>query len=83
MQSDMAISPDGDRIYVTNIADSTVTVMNTQTGVIEQTITVPKNIVGQGAPYRIAFSPEGDHVYVVDQQGKVSEISFADTAINV
>ncbi len=80
--SDMAVSPDGDHIYVTNLLDSTVTVMDSTTGNIDHTIAVPKGI-SQGGPIRIAFSPNGDHVYVVDQLGTISEISFADSAVNV
>jgi DNA-binding beta-propeller fold protein YncE len=34
-------------------------------------------------PFKIAFSPNGEHVYVLDQMGSVSEISFANTAVNV
>jgi YVTN family beta-propeller protein/VCBS repeat-containing protein len=81
LESDMVVSPDGGHVYVTNTADATVTVVNAQSGVVEHTISIPEDIVGRGAPYRIAFSPEGDRVYVVDAQGKVSQISFADSAI--
>ena len=44
---------------------------------------MPKDLVGRGAPYRIAFAPnDNDHVYVMDQQGTVSQISFANNAVN-
>jgi YVTN family beta-propeller protein len=81
--SDMAVSPDGSHIYVTNFKDSTVAVVNANTGAIDNTVAIPTDFAGRGAPMRIAFSPNGDHVYVVDQQGTVSEVSFADTAVNV
>jgi len=81
--SDMAVSPDGSHIYVTNVTDSTVTVLNANTGAVDHTIAIPKDQFGQGAPFKIAFSPNGDHVYVLDQRGSVSVISFADTATNL
>jgi YVTN family beta-propeller protein len=81
--SDMAVSPDGSHIYVTNVIDSTVTVMDATTGAIDHTIAIPKDQFGNGAPFKIAFSPNGEHVYVLDQRGSVSEISFAQTTANV
>lgn len=85
--SDMAVSPDGSHIYITNIAASTVTVMNAtgpNAGTVDETVAIPKNaIFGGGGPLRIAFSPNGDHAYLVDQTGIFTELSFADTDTNL
>jgi DNA-binding beta-propeller fold protein YncE len=66
---------------------SGVLVMDATTGDIDQVIGIPQAAGGNTAfpstPLRIAFSPDGEHAYVVDQLRYVSEISFADTAINV
>jgi DNA-binding beta-propeller fold protein YncE len=83
----MAVSPDGSHIYITNIAASTVTVMNAtgpNAGTVGETVAIPKNaIFGGGGPLRIAFSPNGDHAYLVDQTGIFTELSFADTDTNL
>ena len=85
--SDMAVSPDGSHIYITNVVDSTVTVMKAtgpDAGTIDQTVAIPKGLLfGGGGPLRIAFSPNGDHVYLVDQTDSFSELSFAQNAVNV
>ena len=87
--SDMAVSPDGSHIYITNVADSTVTIMKAtgpDAGTIDHTVSIPRGLLssnGGGGPLRIAFSPNGDHVYLVDQTGVFTELSFAQNAVNV
>ena len=87
--SDMAVSPDGSHVYITNVVDSTVTVMKAtgpDAGTIDQTVAIPRGILsssGGGGPLRIVFSPNGKHVYLVDQTGTFTELSFAQTAVNV
>jgi YVTN family beta-propeller protein len=84
--SDIAVSPDGQRIFVTNAGNSNVKVVDAATGAVVRTIatsgiTPPFNVaIG---PLRVVFSPDGEHAYVVDPYGTVSEISFADSAINL
>jgi len=73
--SDMAVSPDGSHVYITNVVDSTVTVMKApgpDAGTNDQTVAIPRGILsssGGGGPLRIVFSPDGKHVYLVDQTG--------------
>ena len=51
---------------------------------IDQTVAIARGILfGGGGPLRITFSPNGDHVYLVDQTGTFSELSFAQNAVNV
>ena len=53
-------------------------------GTIDQTVAIPRGFLSTGGgPLRIAFSPNGDHVYLVDQTGTFSELSFAENAVNV
>jgi YVTN family beta-propeller protein len=54
----IAISPDGSRAYVTNQADNTVSVIDTDAGVVVDTIAVG------GAPFAITISPDGTRAYV-------------------
>ncbi len=58
----MAMAPDGDRIYVVNDIDSTVSVVSTATNTVVDTW--PTALVGT-SPLAVAVSPDGQRVYVV------------------
>ena len=58
----MAMAPDGDRIYVINDLDSTVSVVSTATNTVVDTW--PTALVGTN-PRAVAVSPDGQRVYVV------------------
>ena len=68
-----AVTPDGARIYVTNNLQDTVTVINTLTNTVIDTITV-----GQ-SPWGIAITPDGTRAYVASRSGAISVI---DTSTN-
>jgi YVTN family beta-propeller protein len=81
LQTDMAVSPSGDRIYVTNPVDNSITVIDAEDGAILTSIQFEDDeIFGDDAPARVMFAPDGTRAYVVDQDGNVSVISFAATA---
>lgn len=54
----MAMSPDGDRLYVTNRVSNSVTVVDTASGTLRTSIPVAF------APRAIVMAPDGSHVYV-------------------
>ncbi len=53
-------------------------------GTNDQTVAIARGFlfIG-GGPLRKAFSPNGDHVYLMDQTGTFSGLSFAENAVNV
>jgi YVTN family beta-propeller protein len=68
----VSVTPDGSRVYVTNLFSSNVSVINTSTNMVIKTIDVspyPKGIV---------VSPDGKHVYV----GCQTAISVIDVLTN-
>ena len=67
----VAISPDGARAYVNNHDSGTVSVINTASNTVVDTITV-----GSG-PYGIAITPDGNRAYVASYDGTVSVIDTA------
>ena len=72
----MALTPDGSRIYVTNVNYGTVTAINTATNTIAATINV-----GQG-PHGICISPDGSKVYVASViTNSVAVISTATNSV--
>lgn len=68
-----AATPNGARLYVTNVSNGTVSVINTLTNTVVDTITV-----GQ-SPWGIAFTPDGKRAYVANMSGTISVI---DTGTN-
>lgn len=68
-----AVTPNGARVYVTNISQNTVSVIDTLTNTVVDTITV-----GQ-SPWGIAITPDGKRAYVANTSGTISVI---DTATN-
>jgi len=80
--TDIAISPDGDRIYVANPGDGSVSVIDATTGEVLPGIQAT-DVQRESPPQRILFAPDGSQAYVVDQLGGIHVISFADSAVNV
>ena len=58
----MAMAPDGNRIYVVNDLESTVSVVSTATNTVVETW--PASLVGAN-PVAVAVSPDGQRLYVV------------------
>src|SRR5258708_35828223 len=63
------ITPNGAEVYVTNLNDNTVSVINTATNAVSLTLSVG------GSPLSLAVSPDGSKVYVGDSAGAVSIIN--------
>ena len=84
--ADIAIN--GGRIYVTRDGDpttstgSTVEVIDADLSQVLTPISLGSDFSSSG-PIHIVIAPDGEHAYVLSQYGYVSEISFADTAVNV
>jgi YVTN family beta-propeller protein len=69
----VAVTPDGSRVYVTNL-NNTVSVIATATNSVVATISV-----GNG-PLGVAFTPDGSKAYVANQFDHT--VSVIDTATN-
>ncbi|MGP6420893.1 YncE family protein, partial [Pseudomonas putida] len=67
----VAITPDGRYAYITNSAGSTVSIIDTLSLSVINTISVGNR------PYRIAFTPDGTHAYVAN--GESQHISVINT----
>jgi YVTN family beta-propeller protein len=65
----LAVSPDGSRVYVTDF--ESVAVLCTETNSIIDTITVT------AAPSCVAVSPDGGRLYIADHNGTISVLSVA------
>jgi YVTN family beta-propeller protein len=70
----VAVTPDGDHVYVTQRFPSGVTVIDTATDTVSDTVTV-----GQ-IPRGLAVTPDGSRVYVANSVS--STVSVIDTATN-
>ena len=57
----LAVTPDGEQLYVSSPADGAVTIVELATRKIVSRVSV------QGTPRRIAFSPSGDQAYVTNE----------------
>lgn len=57
----LAVTPDGEQLYVSSPADGSVTIVELATRKIVNRVSV------QGTPRRIAFSPSGDQAYVTNE----------------
>ncbi|MGM2818249.1 YncE family protein [Bacillus cereus group sp. Bce001] len=72
----IAITPDGSRAYVTNLADNNVSVINTATN----TEILPRIPVGD-RPIRIAITPDGSRAYVTNLVD--NNVSVINTITNI
>ena len=71
VQSD---SPTATYAYITNNADNTVSVIDTETNTVTATVNV------EGGPIGVAVSPDGTNVYVTNEDSNT--VSVIDTATN-
>jgi YVTN family beta-propeller protein len=71
---DVAITPNGAYVYVTNLYGNSVSVINTATNTVTTTIPVGIN------PYFAAVTPNGAYVYVTNSGG--NSVSVISTATN-
>jgi YVTN family beta-propeller protein len=73
----LAVTPDGQHLYVTNNGDNTVSRIVVATGVVDQVINVGASPVG------LAVTPDGQHLYVSNiGDGTVSRIVVASGAVD-
>jgi YVTN family beta-propeller protein len=63
----MAVSPDSKRLYVANLGDRTVSVIDTTTNKVTATIPCPA-----ASLYGAAVSPDGNHLYLSDVSSLLS-----------
>ncbi|UOE48448.1 gliding motility-associated C-terminal domain-containing protein [Mucilaginibacter sp. SMC90] len=74
---DIAISPDGKKLYVTNSGNNTVTAINTSNNTIAATIQVGN------LPLGLCFSVDGSKVYVInDLSGTISVINTSNNTVS-
>ncbi len=73
----VAVSPDGSRVYVTNLNSNTVSVIDTATGQV--TDTIPVGISPEG----VAVSPDGSRVYVTNQCASSSSSNCTNGTVSV
>ncbi|MFY1621442.1 YncE family protein, partial [Micromonospora sp. WMMD736] len=78
--SDMAVSPDGSKIIVTDLVRAAVAVIDVESG---EVTSVPVGQRGFSQPVQVVFAPDGSQAYVADSYGNVSVISFAEGDINL
>jgi YVTN family beta-propeller protein len=70
--SDMAVSPDGSKVYVTRPYDAAVAVIDTASGETLESIPV------QGGPTSLAFNADGSRLYVSNfANSTVTEVALA------
>jgi YVTN family beta-propeller protein len=74
--SDIAISPDGTRAYVTTTGNASVAVIDTTSN------TVITNVRVGSTPVGVAVSPDGKKVYVTNGGSSTVSVISADTATN-
>src|SRR6185437_5087140 len=72
----VAISPGGDKVYVSNNNDNTVSVISTATNTVIATITTP----AYGSPTGVSVSPDGGTLYI--ENYVYNEISVVNTSTN-
>jgi YVTN family beta-propeller protein len=70
----IAVTPDGNRIYVTNPASGSVSVIDTATNTVVKTLFIPDNPTG------ITVNSTGTRVYVADTNGTAATVYTIDTA---
>ena len=75
---DIAVSPDGNYLYVTDSSDDTLKVIEIASKLVIRTIKVGTN------PHRLAVSPDGKYVYVSNlYSSSVSVIPTDDNGVNI
>jgi YVTN family beta-propeller protein len=71
----VTVTPDGSKVYVTNLGSNTVSVINTATNEV--------TAIGSGKnPYGIAVTPDGTKVYVANKADIPGDVSVIDIATN-
>ena len=70
----IAVTPDGTRVYVTNLESGNVSVIDTATNTIIASVPVGE------VPRGVAVTPDGMHVYVLNRESQ--SVSIIDTATN-
>jgi YVTN family beta-propeller protein len=76
---DIAISPDGKRVYVANGGANTVSVIDTDSARMIATVTAMAPNDQRPGPYALAVSPDGKFVYIA---GNDDTVWVMDTTIN-
>lgn len=71
----VAVTPDGQHVYVVNPQSGTVSVVDTAANTVGSTISV-----GDGVPYSVAINPAGTRAYVANSYSQ--DISVIDTSTN-
>lgn len=77
--SDLAITPNGQYVYVTNIADNTVSVVSTATNKVVQTISDSSF----NQPYTVSINPAGTKAYVTNSAPTATTVSVISIATNM
>lgn len=75
--SGLAITPNGQYVYVTNINDNTVSIVSTTTNKVVQTIS------GFNQPYTVSINPAGTKAYVTNSAPTATTVSVIDIATNI
>jgi YVTN family beta-propeller protein len=73
----LALSPSGDRLYVTNANSDTVSVIATATDTVVKTLRVTRHAPLGSSPNAVAVSPDGDTLYVAN--GSQNAVAVVDT----
>jgi gliding motility-associated-like protein len=72
----VAISPDGTKVYVSNNAENTISVISSATNTVIATITTPID----GSPTGLSVSPDGSFLYVMNYV--FNDVSIINTSTN-
>lgn len=75
---DVAVSPSGDRVYVTNQGSNTVSVINTSTNAVIATVSAPSGSILTN----LAVSPDNTKVFVISQNTGVLILSTSGLTFN-
>ena len=78
--SDVVITPDGSRVYVTAMGTHNVFVIDTETNVITDVIDLWEDDYYGAWPFRMAITPDGTKIYVANMIS--DNISVIDTGTN-
>src|SRR5215469_8308860 len=78
--SDVAVSPNGELLYVYN-SNGQISVVNTATNTITANISFPLGASTEGAGPAIAFSPDGQRAYVANSIGNLTVINTQSSSV--